>query len=57
MTVLADDIVTADVLATAILAGGRETCDLVTREFSCDVLAIDVAGDMVATPGIRIAQD
>ncbi len=52
VTVLADDIVTADVLATAIVSGGRDTLDLVTDRFDVDVLAIGTDGSMAATPGI-----
>ena len=55
VTVVADDIVTADVLATAIVAGGepvlREACD----RWSIDVLTVDAAGALSATPGFRAA--
>jgi len=53
VSVVADDIVTADVLATAIVAGGRDTLDLVTDRWDVDVLAIDRDGAMVATLGFR----
>lgn len=53
VTVVADDIVTADVLATAILAGGRETCDEATATMDVDVLALGRDGVLLATPGIR----
>ncbi len=53
VSVIADDIVTADVLATAVVAGGTETLDRVTAEHNIDVLAIDRAGELVATPGFR----
>ena len=52
VTVLADDIVTADVLATAIVAGGRRTLDDLTDRFDVDVLTIDHAGEATATPGM-----
>lgn len=52
VTVIADDIVTADVLATAILAGGRVTCDEVTASIDCDVLAVLRDGRVLASPGI-----
>jgi len=52
-TVLADDIVTADVLATAIIAGGTETLDAVTRRWNVDVLTVDATGALLATPGFR----
>jgi thiamine biosynthesis lipoprotein len=51
VTVVANDIVTADVLATAIVAGGVETLGASTRSWDVDVLAIDVAGNLFATPG------
>ena len=54
-TVLADDIVTADVLATAIIAGGRDTLDSVTERWNVDVLTVDAAGALLATPGFRRA--
>jgi thiamine biosynthesis lipoprotein len=55
VTVVADDIVTADVLATTIVAGGRTSLDQMTEEWDIDVLAIDRAGALVATPGFRSA--
>ena len=53
VTVVAGDIVTADVLATAIVAGGRSGLDEITERWDVDVLAVDRTGAMVATPGIR----
>lgn len=55
VTVIADDIVTADVLATAIVAGGTTTMDDLTDHFDIDVLAVDRSGAIVATPGFRLA--
>lgn len=55
VTVLADDIVTADVLATAIVAGGPSAMDDLTDRWDIDVLAVDRAGALVATPGMRAA--
>ncbi|GAA2077068.1 FAD:protein FMN transferase [Pseudolysinimonas kribbensis] len=55
VTVLAADIVTADVLATAILAGGQETCDEVTATMPVDVLCVRRDGEVVGTPGARLA--
>ncbi len=55
VTIVADDIVTADVLATAIVAGGTQTLDDVTRRWDVDVLTVDVAGSLRATPGFRDA--
>ncbi|HNP14856.1 MAG TPA: FAD:protein FMN transferase [Terrimesophilobacter sp.] len=52
-TVIADDIVTADVLATAIVAGGRATLDLVTERWSVDVVAVASDATILMTPAIR----
>jgi thiamine biosynthesis lipoprotein len=52
VSVVAADIVTADVLATAIMAGGRDILDLATDRWPIEVLAIS-AGELVATPGFR----
>jgi thiamine biosynthesis lipoprotein len=51
VTVVANDIVTADVLATAIVAGGVDTLNASTSGWDIDVLAIDPAGNLFATPG------
>ncbi|MDJ0334650.1 FAD:protein FMN transferase [Salinibacterium sp. G-O1] len=53
VSVIAGDIVTADVLATAIVAGGPAAIDQITDRWPVDVLAVDRAGAMVATPGFR----
>lgn len=53
VSVIADDIVTADVLATAIVAGGPDTLDDFTARWSVDVLAVDRSGELLATPGFR----
>jgi thiamine biosynthesis lipoprotein len=50
-TVLADDIISADVLATAIIAGGVETLDLACRTWPIDVITVDGAGAVRMTPG------
>jgi thiamine biosynthesis lipoprotein len=55
VTVVADDIVTADVLATAIVAGGQATLDDACDRWSIDVLTVDRRGEMRATPGLRDA--
>lgn len=44
MSVLADDIVTADVLATAILAGGPATLAHMETLYDIDVLAVGPDG-------------
>ncbi|WP_255579811.1 FAD:protein FMN transferase [Cryobacterium sp. PAMC25264] len=53
VSVLAADIVTADVLATAILAGGAETLNLVTERWDIDVLTVDASGGLAMTPRLR----
>ncbi|MCU1482901.1 MAG: ApbE family lipoprotein [Subtercola sp.] len=53
VTVLAADIVTADVLATAILSGGRSRLDEATSTFTIDVIAVDRAGGILTTPRVR----
>jgi thiamine biosynthesis lipoprotein len=53
VSVAAQDIVTADVLATAIVAGGRPTLDAVTARWDVDVLAVADDGGLLATPGFR----
>ena len=55
VTVVADDIITADVLATAIVAGGVDTLNASTSSWDIDVLAIDPAGNLFATPGFTAA--
>lgn len=53
VTVLAPDIVTADVLATAILSGGRPLRDEATEHWDIDVLTVDVYGALEVTPRLR----
>ncbi|MDI2098803.1 FAD:protein FMN transferase [Ruicaihuangia caeni] len=55
VTVAAGDIVTADVLATAIVAGGEQTLDLASAHWNIDVLAVARGGTIRATPGMREA--
>jgi thiamine biosynthesis lipoprotein len=55
VTVVADDIVTADVLATAVVAAGPEGLDDLCDRWPIDLYAIDRAGRAVATPGFRAA--
>jgi FAD:protein FMN transferase len=50
-TVIADDIIAADVLATAIIAGGPATLDQVCGTWDVDVMTIDRVGDIRMTPG------
>jgi thiamine biosynthesis lipoprotein len=53
-TVVADDIVTADVLATAIIAGGPTALDHSCANWSIDVLTIDKEGEIRMTPGFAM---
>ncbi len=53
VTVVADDIVTADVLATAIIAGGRATLDLATERWPVDVIAVAGDSTILMTPEMR----
>lgn len=53
VSVAASDIVTADVLATAILAGGPHILDLATRRWRVEVLAYGADGTAWATPAFR----
>jgi thiamine biosynthesis lipoprotein len=55
VSVVSDDIVTADVLATAIVSGGEPTLREACRRWSIDVLTVDAAGGLTATPGLRSA--
>ena len=55
VSVFAADIVTADVLATAIVAGGEMTLNEMTERFAIDVLAVRRDGQLLATPGLRRA--
>jgi thiamine biosynthesis lipoprotein len=51
VSVVAPDIITADVLATAIISGGTESRDDLTERWPIDVLTIDAGGQMSMTPG------
>lgn len=55
VSVAADDIVTAEVLATAILAGGETTLELALAQWDIDVLATGRGGRTWATPSVRAA--
>ncbi|HEY4225829.1 MAG TPA: FAD:protein FMN transferase [Pseudolysinimonas sp.] len=55
VTVVADDILTADVLATAIVAGGDRMLRAACEGWSVDVLAVEHAGGLSVTPGFRSA--
>jgi len=53
VSVAAADIVTADVLATAIVAGGIPMLNRATSGWDVEVLAIRNDGGILATPGFR----
>ena len=53
VSVAAADILTADVLATAVVAGGRRMLDWATDSWDVEVLAVLGGGDLLATPGFR----
>lgn len=55
VSVAAQEIVTADVLATAIVAGGPQTLDHAVEKWGVDVLAVGRTGTLLATPGFRSA--
>ena len=51
VSVLGEDIPTADVLATAIVAGGMDTLERAVREWGVEVLAVEYGGTLLASPG------
>jgi thiamine biosynthesis lipoprotein len=53
VSVFAADIVTADVLATTIVAGGSAALSHATDSFPVEVLAVLPDGSLLATPGLR----
>ena len=53
VSVIADDIVTADVLATAIVAGGPDALDEMCDRWPIDVFTADRSGALRVTPGFR----
>ncbi|RFA18201.1 hypothetical protein B7R25_15735 [Subtercola boreus] len=55
VSVVARDIVTADVLATSILAGGPQQLDDALDRFDVEVLAVDESGELMASAGLRRA--
>ncbi|MGV8859034.1 FAD:protein FMN transferase [Rhodoglobus sp.] len=52
VSVIANDIVTADVLATTIVAGGEDALDDVTDRWDVDVITVDTQGGLRSTPGV-----
>ncbi|WP_347108711.1 FAD:protein FMN transferase [Paenarthrobacter sp. S56] len=55
VTVSSGDIVTADVLATAIVAGGQRMLDTAVDHWGVEVLAVRKENTLLATPGFRTA--
>ncbi|WP_082566711.1 FAD:protein FMN transferase [Arthrobacter sp. Soil764] len=55
VTVAAEDIVTADVLATAIVAGGTTMLNRATDQWDVAALAIRTDGSILATPAFHAA--
>ncbi len=55
VSVAARDIIAADVLATAIMAGGQRTLDLAVEEWDVAALVVKNDGGLLATPGFRLA--
>ena len=53
VSVAAADILTADVLATAVVAGGRRMINWATDSWDVEVLAVLGGGELLATPGFR----
>ncbi|MEK0154480.1 FAD:protein FMN transferase [Arthrobacter oryzae] len=53
VSVAAANIVTADVLATAIVAGGLPMLNRATDGWDIEVLAVRTGGELLATPGFR----
>ncbi|NEM90082.1 FAD:protein FMN transferase [Galbitalea soli] len=57
VSVRAADIVTADVLATTIVAGGPAALDRVTERWPVDVATVSPSGEIRMTPGMRAAME
>lgn len=51
VTVIADDLMTADVLATAVLAGGPATRSLAERGWPVEIVTVDRAGEPASSSG------
>jgi thiamine biosynthesis lipoprotein len=49
-TVIAQDIITADVLATAIISGGQASLDQITQNFAVAVMTVSPDGSLQANP-------
>lgn len=55
VTVVAESIESADILATAIIAGGPEMLDRATASFAIDAFAVAADGTLRSTPGFSAA--
>lgn len=55
VSVMAGDMVTADVLATAIVAGGDSALDAATGRWPIDVVAVGEDGEILMSPGMAAA--
>lgn len=55
VTVVANDIVTANLEASAILAGGRHTSDWCRSNLDIDFVAVDQFGELTVTPALEVA--
>jgi thiamine biosynthesis lipoprotein len=55
VTVVAETIEVADVVATAIFAGGPTALNCLVQNNAIDVLTIDAKGNLLATPGFTAA--
>lgn len=53
VSVAAADIITADVLATAIVAGGNPMLERAADGWDVEVLAVNTDGELLATPAFR----
>lgn len=53
VTVVGPDIITADVLATAVVAGGRTAFRQAAAGWPVEILAVETGGELLATPGFR----
>lgn len=52
-TVVANDIITADVLATAIIAGGPSALDRICATWDIDAMTVDRSGNLLMTPNFN----
>ena len=52
-TVIAHDIITADVLATAIISGGHSALNQITQNFAVAVMTVDRDGAVLANPSFQ----